>query len=370
MLCYSKFPLIADTVTNDKHELISKRYRFSIAICPGCNWIQQASEPDLSLLYRRFKNARLGSIWREHHKKLKEFIVKYLIGTTGSRIAEIGGGDLELARVIKVEVPDIELRVFENSLPEGVETEKLLLEKKLWEDAYVSQPFNLIYSSHVIEHVPDPRVHISKIRDNLETGGHCIVSLPDFQHWIENLYLNAFNQEHLIYPFITDIIEAFGRYGLTIDNIYRFENHSVFLAFENSEKTSMTGKQEPTSFEVKRRLLKEFEQYLARINSGLKQKCAGKKTFVFGANSSTQVLMSLPVMREVKVEAILDNSELKQGQYLAGSGIPVRNPVLLKDLEDAASCVVVIFMGAYTNEICQQINSLNPDLEIISPEDV
>lgn len=369
LLSYSRFPLIADTVKDDDHGLKSKWYRYSIVICPECSWIQQASEPDLSLIYRKFKNERLGDIWREHHKALKEFIGSYLTVISGNRVAEIGGGDLELAHVLKSEFPNIELLVYENSPPKNVDTKSLSLERKLWEDANVEHPFNLIYSSHVIEHIPDIRVHITKIKNNLEKGGYFIVSLPDFKYWIEKLYLNAFNQEHLVYPFITDIIDACACCGLSVDKIFRFQNHSVFLAFRNSEEKSMTGEQKSTYFSAKRRLVIKFKQHLSRINNFLEQKCAGKKTYLFGANSSTQVLLSLPAMKEISVEAILDNSELKQGQFLAGTGIAVYGPSILREIDSYQGAVVVLFMGAYTSEIKKQIREINNELEILSPSD-
>ena len=116
-------------------------------------------------------------------------------------------------------------------------------------------------------------------------------------------------------------------------------------------------------------MVKEFKRRFDSLIQFLANNVKQSKIFMFGANSSTQIILKNWLGQEQKNITILDNAKIKENKYLYGFNYLVKNPIVLKDCTDVEETIVLIFTGAYVQEIKEQILAINDKLHIITTED-
>ncbi len=342
-------------------------YELAISICENCGLIQQFNSPDPSILYFRFKNEIVGDIWEKHYSEFADFIVKQ--NSEKIKILEIGGGDLSLAeRLLKKGIDKI--TVIEKNIKSKNYSEKINVFKGFLEDYKEDSKFDLIYSSHVLEHIDDVQSHLKKISMLLTNNGRLIFSLPNFEKWVESLATNAFSQEHPIYPTIENLSKILESYGFKIKEIYGFENHSIFIdAIYLNNQSNVTKKiQNEEEYRKNLKLVTKFFESFRKLGDNLRKNIGNSEIYLFGANSGTQLLLK-NYLNDAKIIGILDNSNLKNGKLLYGFNYIVQNPKILKNIKNAEEKKLIICTGKYVQEIKDQIIKINSEIQILTNED-
>ena len=343
-------------------------YELAITICENCGLIQQFFSPDPSILYFRFKNEIVGEMWKRHYSKFTDFILEQT--NEHSKILEIGGGDLSLAeRLIEKGIQGI--TVIEKNIKSKDYSQKINLFKGFLEDYKTESKFDLIYSSHVMEHIDNIQNHLKKISELLSHEGRLIFSLPDFDKWITSFSTNAFSQEHPIYPTLENLSMTLEMNGFKINRTYEFENHSIFIdAIFNVENSKIT-KKFPSKelYEKNQKIVERFFDNFKKFGTSLRQKIGNSETYIFGANSGTQLLLK-NFLDDAKIIGILDNSNLKNEKLLYGFKYNVQKPDILKNQQDIENKKLVICTGKYVQEIKEQITKINNKIQILTNEDI
>jgi hypothetical protein len=225
-----------------------------------------------------------------------------------------------------------------------------------------AESIDLIYSSHVFEHLDDIKKHLSKSAELICAGGRYAMALPHFERWLDDLNLNVFTQEHPIYPFKDDILAVFAEFGFKLIRVEEHQDHSLFFCFEKSaDKTSITHRK-PHS---KVAQVIKFTDYINDLKEDLSiLKKNNGSIVVFGANSSAQILISMLRSLSIEVTAVVDNSLMKQGLKLFGTDLVIKSPKIIKTL--TPDDTVLVFVGVFDQEIITQIQEINPSVSIHS----
>ena len=333
-------------------------YEFKIVNCTSCGLIQQYNAPDPNILYFRFKNEIVGEKWKRHFQEFLKFILGNYEKTHA--VLEVGAGDLSLANML-VENGVTDLTIVEKNIDGKNVNSAIRIYFSYLEDVDFPKKFDIIYSSHVFEHVTSIQQHIKKISEILNPHGKFIFSLPNFKKWIENFNLNAFSQEHVIYPLIGNIESILSRYNLRINKVIEFEDHSLFI-----ESEIINDVREPKNNCVEtKKLLLDFKIKLEKFGYFIdKNVSSTERIYVFGGNSSSQLLLR-NFLHDRDVVCILDNAKIKEGKYLYGFDYIVKNPDIIRDEFDKKA-VVLIFTGTYVDEIKKQISSINQNIKTIT----
>ena len=182
---YGKIPMMPNALEKDVLMKNGKffEYEFVITICNNCGLIQQFNSPDPLILYFRFKNEVVGKLWERHYQIFSHFISDNF--QNGFRLLEIGAGDLKLANILlKKGINNI--TVVEKNIVEKNLDPKLHFHKGFLEDFNSIEKFDIIYSSHVIEHIDNIKQHLEKISNRMNESGKLILSLQNFKKLIEN----------------------------------------------------------------------------------------------------------------------------------------------------------------------------------------
>lgn len=160
-------------------------------------------------------------------------------------------------------------------------------------------------------------------------------------------------------PSIENILS---QYGLIVIRTLEFEDHSLFIESE-LRKTKLTN----NNTYVENRILVEkykenfekFKKFVSQINY--------KRMYIFGGNSSTQILLKLLKPLSFDIIYILDNANIKENKYLYGFDYLVKKPNILKN--ESRECVILVFTGSYIEEIKNQIKLINDKIPIITMND-
>lgn len=366
VLSFKNFPMYPSSVKRGELKDNSNNYYvydFEIVICKSCNLIQQLNNPNFEILYSFSRNEGIGLKWKNHYHKFAKFMNNFKM--EGSYL-EIGGGNLLLANnLLNSGIKDISI----------VETDQTYKDKNFkfynnkFENINFEEKFNAIYSSHVFEHIEDFQKHLDQILLILKENGLLLISLPDFEKWISKFYLNSFVQDHLVYPTKNIIVEYLSKYFQLIS--YRsFEDHSMFLCFKKKSKLDNTNFSfNKSTYNYSKNLVEKFKSNLVKLDNFFEKKLTEfDKLYLFGSHIFSEIILSLPSFKKKEVNGILDNSKLKQNKLLYSFDVKVFSPEILEKFKNQ-NIILVIFAGAYENEIIKQILNINSNIKIISTSD-
>ena len=99
------------------------------------------------------------------------------------------------------------------------------------ESLFKSNTFDVIYSSHFIEHLPDPVNFLKTSRQLLKDNGCCIVACPNIVKSFENLNFNAFTPDHLNYFSKNSLEKIAVNLGFELIDSYQYLDHGMYLVF-------------------------------------------------------------------------------------------------------------------------------------------
>jgi SAM-dependent methyltransferase len=357
-ISFTDFPMYPSSVPPGallKENGDSHTYHFAITHCPNCDLIQQKEIPDLKIVYAYEKNEGVGSKWERHYNVFSNFVFKNT--ELFNQCLEIGGGNSRVAnKLLDRGLKDITICDVNAQIDPQFKSLSGFFENLTFKKTY-----DVIYLSHVFEHISDYHKHFEKVDSLLKTGGKYIISLPNFELWIKEFYLNAFIQEHIAYPFKGDIISLLKDYGLSLSDEWIFEDHSLMLCFEKKMVESTHTKKGDNGL-----TLASYKESLQELEVFLKSTLESFEgdLFIFGAHIFSQIVLSLDTFKNRNVSGILDNSTLKINKPLYHFDIPVFTPDHLKNIK--TPCTVIIFAGAYEEEIVAQILEINPNIRLIT----
>lgn len=359
------FPIAPRSTKVPMHE----KSEFKIGKCKNCHLIQKISKSDTKVLYEEFKNDIIGNKLSQQKTIFSKYIQAEL--SKNFKVAEIGSGNGQIIKKLANDNPESSFIANDYNLSFKNNHKNLI---KISGDLhnYKIDKIDLFFSSHVFEHIENIQEHINYVYNSLNYGGKYLIAIPLFEEWIKNQNLNSFSQEHPIYPFEVDLDYLFESYGFKKCNSSKFLDHSLFVTYEKTnQKLQNLHYFSKSSHKSKIIHLNKFVERLNLLkNLLLKVSKRHKKIVIWGANTSTQVLISL--LDELYIShknlMIVDNSNLKIGGYLFGTDIKIKSPSEISNLTSEDS--VIIMLGVFDDEVVEQCQKINPDVTIYTKKDI
>ena len=169
---FGKMPITPNAI--EKGILLDEKgnfyeYEFEIVICKNCGLIQQLLSPDPNKLYFRFKNEIVGDKWNRHFTQFVDFICMSI--DSKSSLLEVGAGDLKLANMLLKRGFD-NITIVEKNIDSDNVNNKIKFHFNFLEEVNFNEKFDLVYSSHVFEHISNIKEHIKKTSEILVGGGN------------------------------------------------------------------------------------------------------------------------------------------------------------------------------------------------------
>ena len=322
----------------------------------------------LDVVYFEYHSEAVGKVWKKHFQEFSKFILK---NNKSKKIIEIGGSNGHLAQVClnldknlkwTIIEPNPEKKKFKDK---NINIVKSFIENKL---DILSKDTTLVHS-HTLEHFYNPLDFFKSVSKRSNPGDMMIFSIPDLFKSLKKKHVNTLNFEHTY--FITEEVADFliKKSGYKIIDKKYFEEHSIFYAIKFTGVNKFIQKNNFLNKYSKYRkmyidFIKNVEAEVLRINkliNQFKNKNPESKIYLFGAHIFSQFLISKGLKTD-KINAILDNSLMKNGKRLYGTNLHVISP---NDIKDKSS-LIILKAGQYQGELKKQFNKISKKFRYIN----
>jgi hypothetical protein len=297
--------------------------------CSGCGSVQLMSLVSQDVLYENSHNGTTYSeTWTRHHEEFSGFInVDYT-----SNVIEVGGtGALSLSADYKI------LDIVDNGMNNYI--------KGNCEDFDFCKT-NCVIMSHVFEHLYDPYKFIK----NCYICGvdDIFISIPSMTTSSKFLPIHT---EHTYFADDLDIINLFELNRYKLECTKKFEKHSIFFHFVRNEEVVPRGGNLRPGREVD--LFYNFEKRKELIES----LSTDDETYIMPGGHFGQVVYYYLKNKEIK--GFIDNDKNKQNKRVYGT------PFYVFSLNDVNPKNIILYAGAYSSEIQEQIKYIHPTCNVI-----
>lgn len=332
-------------------------YTFEIWHCMKCDIGQQLNIPPFEVLYKEQRCFGYGKVWKDHYNQYFEFIKKN--SSEVDKALEVGVGNAVVYKKMLHHCKNLYgIDAIHNDQYDSYNIQVGIFS----EDKYPKETFDLIYSSHLVEHLEDPVQYFRTCNYLLKEGGLCFVACPNVLESFENLHFNAFTADHLNYFSKESLANLAAGQGFQLVDFYQYLDHGMYLALRKTSSNKKEGYGYSKSF------MKYFSNYYQSINLFVDEVRNETRDvdslYLFGAHGLTVTFLKL-MNSEIfnnKVRFVLDNERTKHNRRLSGTSLICKPPAVIQEENNP---LVILYMGVYENEISEQLKTLNPNCKII-----
>jgi trans-aconitate methyltransferase len=278
----------------------------------------------------------------EHCKQMFEYIKNKVTIKSNDLIIDIGGNDGTLLHTFKSN-SDIDFRVLnidpsqnlrEDSLRKGVD---ILTEFFSYDTSLkLKDKAKVIVSTNVFQHLRDTNSFLDGVYQLLDDEGIWILEFP---YWIHDLKTNQYDQvyhEHIYYYSITPLVQFTKKHRLKIVNIHEQKIHGGTLRLTIVKDSSNLQPDDSISkyIEMEKKFNLSFcfdwgVKIKSQIESNrkfiLELKNLGLKIAGFGAAAKGCIFLNSLGLTYKEIDYIVDDTDIKQGKFVPGTGIEVVN---------------------------------------------
>lgn len=219
-------------------------------------------------------------------------------------------------------------------------------------------PFDAFYILNFLEHIPNPKIFLRGILNNLKDNAVGLIEVPNMDMiLLKNLYSELI-QDHLLYFTKDTLSRLLECNGFEIMRCRTILNEYVL------------------SVEVRRRPLTSIDGFMrnreilqASVNSFFKvMKARGIKIAIWGAGHQALANMSLLNMKD-HITCVLDSADFKQNKYTPTTHLPIFSPEVLNKKDIGA---ILVMGGSYSQEIKEILKQKYPNVicAIMNPDGV
>jgi len=323
-------------------------------ICSYCGCIQLENLIPIETLYKHPHNPAIGNSWANHNESFSKFV----LNNSWGNIIEIGGGNGKIAKLI---APNRENQylIFDKHLYSFIH-DSVVCSGSFYDPCErYSFSCGTIISSHMVEHMYNPRDYFQSFYEKLPAGGRVIFSFPNITAGLTDKFLNTLNFEHTyqIDPsYLKCMMES---NGFRLICSEEFTKYNQFMCFE---KYKISHQDHVNRYQTNKRIFNEFiASNLDEADKIISLICdSKKKRYIFGCHVFSQYLLHFG-LNKIQFDGIIDNDPNKIGKRLYGTNLKVFPSSIVSDIDS----VVVVRAGIYTNEVIDTLKSFNRDCEII-----
>jgi|TARA_B110000977_G_scaffold36325_1_gene48667 hypothetical protein len=337
-------------------------FTLKIKVCDQC-WLVQTEDYTnaVSLFtpnYAYFSST--SSSFLLHAKDFSEKITKVLSLNESSNVIEVASNDGYLLKnFVAANIPCLGIEPTKNTA-EAAKKLNIPVIEKFFSEALGKQlvmegkQADLIIGNNVYAHVPDINDFTKGLKVLLKAEGTITLEFPHLMCLIQQTQFDTIYHEHFSYLSLHTIKRIFEKSGLKIWNVEKIMTHggslriygchendkreinkNVGILLEEEVNCKLQTLETYLSFQLRvEKIIDKFKSFL------IKQKLSGKTVAAYGAAAKGNTLLNYAGINTDLVSVIFDASESKQGQYMPGSHIPIKDPVQIKDFNP--DCIIIL----------------------------
>lgn len=344
-------------------------YPLSLGFCKKCFMLQTIEAINASTLFEKYYYSSSKIKTLSNHFKL---LATEISSLKPKFVVEIGSNDGVLIQAL------VKSKV--NAL--GVDPARNIVEPKIKKGVpLLCDYFNLNVSKKIVERYGKADViassntmaHIENISDVykgikilLSKKGICIIEVHSLAKIINEFQYDMIYHEHLYYYSARSMIEILKLYGLELFDIkeipmhagsYRFyiqhkngprkKTRNISKILENEKKLGLSKIETYISYNLQ---MKKQKQSLIKLLEKLKSN--NKRIVGYGASGRGNTVMGYSNIDDKLLDAVIDDSPLKQGRYTPGNRLQIvkSGTLLTKKRAD----YVLLFAWSFADEIIKK----------------
>ena len=347
-------------------------YPLCALVCEVCLLVQlEAFEPPEKIFsddYAYFSSFSTG--WLDHARRYTDAIVERLGLGAESKVVEIASNDGYLlqyfvARGIPVLGVEPTANTAAVAIAKGVPTEVRFFGSETAADLHrAGHAADLLIANNVLAHVPDLNDFVEGLSLLLAPEGVLTIEFPHLLRLLEEAQFDTIYHEHYSYFSLQTASRALERHGLAIFDVEEMPTHGGSLRIYAGHAPREPGERVRELRERERGAgLEELPTYLAFadrvrrekreiVRFFIEQKEAGVSIAGYGAPAKGNTLLNYCGIGRDFIDYTVDLNPHKQGRYLPGTRIPIRDPDEIRRTQPA---LVFILPWNLRDEVMEQL---------------
>jgi SAM-dependent methyltransferase len=340
-------PVANSLVTQDSLTDTEPFYPLRALVCERCFLVQgeECAAPEgIFSDYSYFSS--YSTSWLAHCRAYADRMVEQLALGEGHTVVELGSNDGYLLqyfhrRGIRVLGVEPAANVAQEAIVNGIPTVVRFFDAQVAAELAGDSLADLLIGNNVLAHMPDVSDFVAGMKLLLKPGGVITVEFPHLMRLVEESQFDTIYHEHFSYFSLSTVTEIFGRHGLRVFDVDELPTHGgslrVYVCHADDAERSQTEAVRElvdrervagyrdlgiyTSF--KERVMVTKRQVLRCL---IDAKDAGKTIVGYGAPAKGTTLLNYCGIGTDFLDYTVDKSPHKQGCYLPGVRIPIRDP--------------------------------------------
>ena len=343
-------PLVNNLCYSRHESLTCPRYPLAVQYFPDSelSTLTHAINPDILYTDYTYKSG-VSYPYIEHCEEMFQFLNMYLQLKAGDPILDIGGNDGTLLKTFLGLKPGLDVLNIDASknltdiaVKNGVPSLNVF-----WNSdtaAKVNKKFKLIVTTNCFQHTEPIESFVKGISVSLEKFG---IWCLEFPYWKTGLETNQFDQvyhEHVYYYTLRPLVKLFEKYNLRIIKAVKYPIHGGTMRLlvthigEIGEALQPCNYSIPSILENESIELEEYLKWGKDINLHIEKsrdfildlKNKGNRIAGFGAAAKGCIYLNAMGITDEHIDYVVDDTNLKQGKYIPGTGIKVVDRSALK----------------------------------------
>lgn len=322
-------------------------------VCDGCFLVQlQEFESPEAIFGDYAYFSSFSDSFLQHAKAYVEMAVDRFKLNGKSQVVEIASNDGYLLQYfVQKGVPVLGIEpaanVAEVAMKRGIPSlVKFFGTRTALEMKQEGRQADLLVGNNVLAHVPDLNDFVTGIKIALKADGVVTMEFPHLARLMEDGLFDTIYHEHFSYFSFFTVEQVFAKHGLVLFDVEEVPTHggSLRIYGRHAEHDALPIGARVTELKQREKALNldRLEPYLAfsdrvaRVKRDLlrfliEAKDADKVIVAYGAPAKGNTLLNYCGIRTDFIDYTMDRSPHKQGQYLPGSHIPIREPDAAKE---------------------------------------
>jgi SAM-dependent methyltransferase len=320
-------------------------YPLCALVCDVCLLVQlEAFEPPEQIFsddYAYFSSFSTG--WLEHSRRYADATIELLDLDATSKVVEIASNDGYLlqyfvARGIPVLGVEPTANTAAAAIAKGIPTDVRFFGRETADDLRAEHAADLLIANNVLAHVPDLNDFVAGLAILLAPDGVLTIEFPHLLRLLDEAQFDTIYHEHYSYFSLLTASRALERHGLEIFDVEELPTHGGSLRIYAGHTPREPGER-VLELRARERAagLEELATYLAFaervrrekreiVRFFIAQKEAGVSIAGYGAPAKGNTLLNYCGIGRDFIDYTVDLNPHKQGRYLPGTRIPIRDP--------------------------------------------
>jgi SAM-dependent methyltransferase len=346
------------------------KFHLAVAFCPACALLQVTETVPADVLYRRdypYFSSSSPALLKHSSEHVEALVCKYGLGSL-SFVVEVASNDGYLLRnFVERGIPCLGIDPADGPVARanaiGVPTihdffglqrgEQLASEGKL---------ADVVIANNVVAHVNEINDFVAGVARLLKPTGIAVFEFAYALDMIEHCEFDTIYHEHLFYHTLHGLTPLLTRHGLYMNDVERLPIHGGSLRLTvgrtpaRSKRLNALSAHEVALGVDKLPFYNDFADRVRALRDSLaallvSEKAKQKRIACYGAAAKGATLVNYLDLGEGFFEFVADANPYKQGKYMPGQRIPIRDP---GHLAAAQPDYVLLLVWNFAGEVMRQ----------------